>query len=457
MNWNSLLWCGDVCIQWWVTSVNGCTGAVCLSIPTDNCELWNGCWYITNSALSGYAKTCDIPTDNCELGNGCGYLKSCDLSGYQQVCNLVCDLTNPDNTHYPSAKAVADALSGAGNGDMLKSTYDPCGCNWDAFNYNNFHHTPTIPTDNCQLANGCGYTTCTGTVSSCSDIISKLWYTPYNATNPCGYTTCTWTLTSSDLSGYAKSCDLCSVATSWQYCDLSGRVTDNCQIWNGCGYAKSTALCTVATSGKYCDLSGQPTIPTNNCQLSNGCWYITWISCGDVTTALWYTPYNSSNPNGYTSCTWTLSSCSDITTALWFTPYSNANPNWYTSCTGTLVPSNIACINGCCLTNWGNICIQWWEDYSWVTKTISGWEVELWLRTIVCPDQDFTLQVPATIKEWEEYVIRTISTTSYCMCLWSCFKNPWEVDTCLSNGATDQYVFLAINWELELQPLVAEW
>ena len=34
-------------------------------------------------------------------------------------------------------------------------------------------------------------------------------------------------------------------------------------------------LCTVATSGNYCDLSGLPTIPTNNNQLANGCGYTT--------------------------------------------------------------------------------------------------------------------------------------------------------------------------------------
>ena len=234
----------------------------------------------------------------------------------QDISNMVTTLTWADNNHYPTAKAVADAIQGAWAWDMLASTYDPCNCNTDAFDYCNMYNTPTIPTDNCQLANSCGYTTCTwtlsscgdittalwytpysaanpcgyttctGTVSSCSDIISKLWYTPYNSTNPCWYTTCTWTLTASDLTWYAKSCDLKAVATSWKYCDLTGTPT----------------LCTVATSGKYCDLSWTPTIPTDNCQLSNGC--------------------------------------------------------GYTTCTGTLIPSNIACINGCCLTNGWNVCIE---------------------------------------------------------------------------------------------------
>lgn len=101
VNWCSLLWSGDVCIQWWVTSVNWQTWAVCLTIPTDNCELANGCWY----------------------------------------------------------------------------------------------------------------TTCTGTLSSCTDVISALWYTPYNCTNPAWYTTCTGTLTSADLACYAQCCDIPSV--SW--------------------------------------------------------------------------------------------------------------------------------------------------------------------------------------------------------------------------------------------------
>lgn len=61
---------------------------------------------------------------------------------------------------------------------------------------------PTI-TDNCQIANGCGYTTCTGTISTCAQIISTLWYTPYNSTNPSWYTTCTGTLTASNISDTA--------------------------------------------------------------------------------------------------------------------------------------------------------------------------------------------------------------------------------------------------------------
>lgn len=45
------------------------------------------------------------------------------------------------------------------------------------------------------------------------------------------------------------------------------------------------------------------TVPTNNNQLTNGAGYITGISSSDVTTALGYTPYNSTNPQDYQTAT----------------------------------------------------------------------------------------------------------------------------------------------------------
>ena len=148
-------------------------------------------------------------------------------------------------------------------------------------------------------------------------------------TNWCWFTSCTGTLVASDLTPYAKSCDLSAVATSWKYCDLSGRVTDNCQIWNSCWYITSSALNWYALS---CD------IPTDNCQLSNSCWY--------------------------TTCTWTLTS-SDLA------PYAQ------TSC--------IACINWCCLTNGWDICIQsWWitNDTCWTTTQVA--KIWAWTEAEYC-------------------------------------------------------------------------
>ena len=126
-----------------------------------------------------------------------------DLSCYQTKDCMVCDLCGADDDHYPSAKAVADAIGWWGwSGDMLKCVYDPNNHNADAFDYCNFTNTPTIPTDNCQLSNGCCYAkTCDIPTNNCQ------------LTNWCGYTTCTWTLTASNISDTSYGSSWCWVTT----------------------------------------------------------------------------------------------------------------------------------------------------------------------------------------------------------------------------------------------------
>ena len=51
------------------------------------------------------------------------------------------------------------------------------------------------------------------------------------------------------------------------------------------------------------------TVPTNTNQLTNGAGFITGITSTDVTTALGFTPYNSTNPSGYQTA-------SDVSTAI---------------------------------------------------------------------------------------------------------------------------------------------
>lgn len=64
--------------------------------------------------------------------------------------------------------------------------------------------------------------------------------------------------------------------------------------------------------------------------------YITGITSSDVTTALGYTPYNSTNPDGYISGI----TSGDVTNALGYTPYNSSNPNGYTSNIGTVTSVN---------------------------------------------------------------------------------------------------------------------
>jgi hypothetical protein len=60
---------------------------------------------------------------------------------------------------------------------------------------------------------------------------------------------------------------------------------------------------------------------------SNPSGYLTGITSAQVTTALGFTPYNSTNPSGYISGI----NSSMVTSALGFTPYNNTNPSGFIS------------------------------------------------------------------------------------------------------------------------------
>lgn len=59
-----------------------------------------------------------------------------------------------------------------------------------------------------------------------------------------------------------------------------------------------TKVGTITVNGTGTDLYA-PTPPSKVSELSNDSGFITGISAADVSTALGYTPYNSTNPNGY--------------------------------------------------------------------------------------------------------------------------------------------------------------
>lgn len=64
----------------------------------------------------------------------------------------------------------------------------------------------------------------------------------------------------------------------------------------------SVALSTLSSWASLAATAIQPWDDISD--LNNDSGFITWITSWDVTTALWYTPYDSSNPSGYTSNTW---------------------------------------------------------------------------------------------------------------------------------------------------------
>ena len=653
------------------------------TIPTKVSQLSNDCNYIDNTVnnLTNYTPTsslatvatsgayCDLswtPSLACVACSG-SYEDLCckpNLWVYQTTANMVCSLNNADDSHYPSAKTVADALSCAWAWDMLSSMYDPNGKCADAFDYTNFINTPNL----CAVATSGKYCDLSGTPTIPAALTSGCAISVSSNKINVNYDWTTikkndWNCIYADFTGLATTSSLCPVATSWQYCDLTWTPTiptDNCQLANWCGYttctgtlvasdltpyAKTCALSTVATSWKYCDLTGTPTIPaqltswtwvcidnnkvnaqnlfvinedaidvtytwelwvapynanycyTNVC-INPNCW-IKWIegatyifnldtkvatsACRNTRLKIWngdYIPlmgtsavaawssyfvkasirpfqystkyistwwlhvvtdanttysamsvaewkawtctscrtvradylkqiiqyYNPTDncqlANGcwYTTCTWTLSSCSDVIWALWYTPYNSTNPNGYTTCTGTLTNSSLKTVNGCCLIGSWNICIQgwvtsvntrtwavtvcevpsWWTTWQvlqktsswcwWATISLNAWDmcysdfnpvskswtsITLSLFSTLTPSANFTVNKPSTIKAWQTYVLRVSNwATPYTMTLGTGITNPRGVDLNLTANGTDQFTFLATSSSaLELQAM----
>ena len=233
------------------------------------------------------------PTDNTNLATA--------LGAKQDVSNMVTSLTWADNTHYPTAKAVADAITASGGGDMLASVYDPDNIEANAFDYNNFINTPNLSA----VATSGSYSDLSNTPSlaavatswSYNDLSNKPTIpTVNNATLTIQKN---WT-TVKTFTANASSNVTANITVPTKTSDItndSGYITKS--VNNLDNYTLSSALATVATTWSYSDLSNKPTIPTDTSDLTNWAGFITGITSWDVTTALWFTPYNSTNPSGY--------------------------------------------------------------------------------------------------------------------------------------------------------------
>ena len=73
-------------------------------IPTKNSELANDSGYITNTELEPYAKKTDIPTKTSELNNDSGYITDAALTGYAKTTDIPTKTSQLDNdTNYIAA------------------------------------------------------------------------------------------------------------------------------------------------------------------------------------------------------------------------------------------------------------------------------------------------------------------------------------------------------------------
>lgn len=504
-----------------------------ITVPTTVWELSDSSCYATVASLCDVAMSwqyCDLtwtPTIPAALsaGNGINITSNCinvnydwstikkndwnclyaDLTWYAQSCDLSCVAFSNEYCDLTWTPTLCDVATSAQYCDLIG--------------------TPTIPTDNCQLSNGCWYTTCTGT------------------------------LVASDLNWYAQTCDLATVATSWCYCDLiwapiapdvntqafylsstsdttnaTAALTYITNWWYAIVILNNIAYNLVSKSSSSLVFKSNPISTANTSDTTINVPTLTFTVSSDAVTAitsnntsLWQ--YLQTDRNYWTayipSYDWSPStkkyvddcfSCLSAVATSWCycdltwqptIPTDNcqlSNSCWYTTCTGTLVDSSLVTINWCCLVWSWDICIQWWVTsvnwctwavcvdefspasawscwqvlqktsswYDWANISLSAWDmcyadfnyvtksgasIILDLNSTITPSANFTVNVPSEIKEWQTYVLRVTNwVTAYTMTLGTGISNPWGIDLTLTPSGIDQFVFLATSSStLELQ------
>ena len=200
------------------------------------------------------------------------------------------------------------------------------------------------------------------------------------------------------------------------------------------------------------------TLSEANC----GYYYQRWNNYGFPRT--WSVTTSSTQVDASTYWPWNYYSSSTFITRS-SSPYSwdstdNWNLWWWVSQWtwiwwdwNTIVNTGVLSVNGqtwdVTLSAWDmSYSDFWWQAKTWATITLD-------LASTYTPSADFTVNAPATIKDWQTYILRVNNEdTAYTMTLWTNVTNPFGTDITLTDYWIDQFVFLAIGWKLELQP---EW
>ena len=368
--------------------------------------------------------------------------------------------------------------------DMLKCIYDPTCVHADVFAMDNMHqgicnqyvtcdqvncwnnkaNACDIPTDVCQLCNSSNYisnATCdlcnyylkceTYTKEEVECMVSNFWgfcvveNLPESwCTNliylkwPIGcwcdkyeeyiYNTC-WTLigeTSTDLSNYAKCCDIPDISNLAQCCDIpdTSDFVQCCDIPDFNELAKCCDIPDVSDFVQCCDIPDLCNvahicdIPTDNCQLSNWCWYTkcTW----DMQKCLY-------DPNNCATDVYNMDNMVDGTNKVAMTTAERTKLAWIDWCnTWDETAASIKCKLWISTLSWANT----WDETQWTIKT------KLWAANcaddwylMACDFANFSNKQNQLIS-WENII--TINGCTILRCWDICIENlGWDMKACM--------------------------
>jgi len=277
----------------------GDSGKIYIAIDSAKVYRWSGSAYVEISASPG--STDAVPEGSTNLYHTTSRVRtSISASGSLSYNNTTgtFSYTTPNsdgitegstNLYFTNARARS-AVSATGSLSYNSST--------GVFSY-------TQPTNVSTFTNDSGYLTgITG-----AQVTTALGYTPYNSTNPAGYTTNVGTVTSVSGTGTVSGLTLTGSVTSSGSLTLGGTLTlTSGQVTTALGYTpyNSTNPAGYTTNvGTVTSVSGTGTVSgltLTGSVTSSGSLVLggtLTLTSGQVTTALGYTPYNSTNPSGY--------------------------------------------------------------------------------------------------------------------------------------------------------------
>ena len=226
-----------------------------ITVPIDNAELTNGAEYITKdvSNLTNYTKTADQPelTLSTLAYNTQNNLRGIELDGVQY--NVLTNVeANPGNTTQNLTSIKIGGVNYSINGSTAINDIEVNGTSIVNNKIANIYTQSAYDASTNKIATMADIpepTVTDVTVGGVSVLSNKVAVIPalfsgnYNDLD-----------NKPDLSVYALSSNLATVATSGSYNDLTSKPDLSV-------YALSSSLSTVATTGAYNDLSGKPTIP----------------------------------------------------------------------------------------------------------------------------------------------------------------------------------------------------